>query len=143
MGFSLIHTFERASTAGDLPGLSWSAIGQVVERGVLQTLSGHFLELGMADKKESAMEEPAVKEVAARHGKSTAQVLLRWGVQRDTCVVPKTTRVERLRENIEIFDFMLTDDEMSAINALNRNRRFNDPGVFAEQAFNAFLPIYD
>ena len=102
-----------------------------------------YLELGMADKTESAMEEPAVKEVAARHGKSNAQILLRWGVQRGTCVVPKTTRVERLRENIEIFDFELSDDEMSAITALDRNRRFNDPGVFAEKAFNAFLPIYE
>jgi D-xylose reductase len=102
-----------------------------------------YLELGMADRTESALEEPAVKEMAERHGKSAAQVLLRWGVQRDTCVVPKTTRVERLRENFNIFDFALSDEDMSAINALNRNRRFNDPGVFAEAAFNAFLPIYE
>jgi D-xylose reductase len=102
-----------------------------------------YLELGMASTTESAMEESIVKQSAARHGKSRAQILLRWGVQRGTSVVPKTTRVDRLRENLDIFDFKLSDDEMSAISALNRNRRFNDPGVFAEKAFNRFLPIYD
>jgi D-xylose reductase len=102
-----------------------------------------YVELGMSDKTESAMDEPVVQNAAARHGKTPAQVLLRWGVQRGTSVVPKTTRIERLRENLDIFNFELTSDEMSAISALNRSRRFNDPGVFAEKAFNTFLPIYE
>ncbi|MEM7611344.1 MAG: aldo/keto reductase, partial [Pseudomonadota bacterium] len=51
--------------------------------------------------------------------------------------------VERLAENIALFDFELTDEEMHAISALNQNRRFNDPGVFCEQAFGTFFPIYD
>jgi D-xylose reductase len=102
-----------------------------------------YLELGMASTTESAMDEAIVKQAAARHAKSPAQILLRWGVQRGTSVVPKTTRVGRLRENLDIFNFALSDDEMSAISALNRTRRFNDPGVFAEKAFNRFLPIYE
>ena len=70
-------------------------------------------------------------------------MLLRWGVQRGTSVIPKSTRSERLRENINIFGFELSPEEMQKITALNRNRRFNDPGVFCEKAFNTFYPIYE
>jgi D-xylose reductase len=102
-----------------------------------------YYQLGMAGDGDSALDEPAVRDIASRHGKSPAQVLLRWGVQRGTAVIPKTTRPERLRENLAIFDFELSADEMKAISALNRNRRFNDPGVFCEAAFNLFYPIYE
>jgi D-xylose reductase len=97
----------------------------------------------MAGEGDSALEQPVVQDTARRHGKSPAQVLLRWGVQRGTAVIPKTTRSERLRENFDIFNFELSVDEMSAITSLNRNRRFNDPGVFCEKAFNTFFPIYE
>jgi D-xylose reductase len=102
-----------------------------------------YVSLGMAGVNESALEQPVVHEAAKRHKKTPAQVLLRWGIQRGTAVIPKTTRSERLRENLAIFDFELSADEMNAIAALDRNRRFNDPGVFGEKAFNTFLPIYD
>ena len=97
----------------------------------------------MAGHADSALQQPAVQQAAAQHGKTPAQILLRWGIQRGTAVIPKSTRPEHLRENLAIFDFELTADEMNAITALNRNRRFNDPGDFAEKAFNTFLPIYD
>jgi D-xylose reductase len=102
-----------------------------------------YLSLGMAREEEAVMDETVVQELARRHGKTSAQVLLRWGVQRGTAVIPKTSRPERLRENLDIFDFELTPDDMLAIGALNRNRRFNDPGNFGETAFNTFLPIYE
>jgi D-xylose reductase len=102
-----------------------------------------YVALGMAAAGESALEQPVVRDAAARHHKSPAQVLLRWGLQRGTAVIPKTSRAERLRENLAVFDFELTADEMSAIGELNRNRRFNDPGVFCEKAFNTYFPIYE
>jgi len=102
-----------------------------------------YVSIGMAGPDESVSEEPVVQQAAQRTGKTPAQVLLRWGVQRGTSVVPKTSRPERLRENLEIFDFSLTPEEMFAISALNRNRRFNDPGFFCEAAFNTFCPIYE
>jgi D-xylose reductase len=102
-----------------------------------------YYSIGMAGEGDSALEQPVVREIAGRHKKSPAQVLLRWGVTRGTAVIPKSTRVERLRENLAIFDFELAPDEMAAINSLNRNRRFNDPGVFCEKAFNTFFPIYE
>ena len=85
----------------------------------------------------------AVKAAAARHGKTPAQVVLRWGVQRGTGVIPKTARVARLAENLAVDNFILSEAEMQAISALNRNQRFNDPGVFCELAFNTFYPIYE
>jgi D-xylose reductase len=68
---------------------------------------------------------------------------LRWGVQRGTAIIPKTTSKERLIENLSIFDFNLSEEEMKAINALDRNHRYNDPGVFCESAFGTFFPIYE
>ena len=99
--------------------------------------------IGMADAGESVLNEGAVRAAATRHKKTPAQIVLRWGVQRGTAVVPKTARPERLAENLALFDFELAADEMAARNALDRNRRFNDPGEFCESAFNTFCPIYE
>ena len=85
----------------------------------------------------------SVAFAAQRLGKTPAQVVLRWGVQRGCTIIPKSTKIERLQENIAIFDFELTTQEMDDIAALNQNRRLNDPGNFCEAAFNKFYPIYD
>ena len=102
-----------------------------------------YVSLDMATENESVLEMEAVKVAAARLGKTPAQVVLRWGVQRGTAIIPKTARRGRLKENLALFDFELNAEEMQAISALNRNRRFNDPAVFCEAAFNTFYPIYD
>ena len=97
----------------------------------------------MAEAGESVLEQAPVQTAARRLGKTPAQIVLRWGIQRGTAVIPKTSRVERLRENRALYDFALSDEEMAAISALNKNRRFNDPGHFCEEAFGCFYPIYD
>ena len=102
-----------------------------------------YLELEMADQAESVLEQSVVKAAAEAHGKTPAQVVLRWGIQRGNAIIPKTSKVERMKENLALFDFSLSDSEMQAISALNVNRRFNDPGHFCEAAFNRFHPIYD
>ncbi|MCG8651774.1 MAG: aldo/keto reductase [Pirellulales bacterium] len=102
-----------------------------------------YFSLNMAEADEAVMEQAAIKDIARRHGRTAAQVLLRWGVQRGTSIVPKTSNVGRLKENIALFDFELTEDEMQVISGLDRGRRFNDPGDFAEAAFNTFFPIYE
>jgi diketogulonate reductase-like aldo/keto reductase len=58
-------------------------------------------------------------QIGAAHGKSVAQVVLRWLTQRDVVVIPKSVRPDRMRENLDIFDFQLTDDEMARIAALD------------------------
>jgi len=102
-----------------------------------------YVPLGMATASESVLDHPVVTGIAAATGRTPAQVVLRWGVQRGTAVIPKTSRPERLRENFAVFDFSLSADQMQAISSLDRGRRFNDPGVFCERAFGMFFPIYD
>ena len=102
-----------------------------------------YVQLGMATDGDTVLDQAVVIDAANRLGKTPAQVVLRWGVQRGTAVIPKTSRVERLTENLSVFDFELTNEEMQAISALNANRRFNDPADFCEAAFNRFFPIYD
>lgn len=102
-----------------------------------------YLELEMASASESVLEQAAVVAIAKRLYKTPAQIVLRWGVQRGNSIIPKTSKIERLKENAALFDFELSNEDMAQINALNKNQRFNDPGVFTELAFNTFFPIYE
>ena len=102
-----------------------------------------YVSINMATAKDSVLAEPVVRQIASTPRKTPAQVVLRWGVQRGTAVIPKTCSVERLRENLAIFDFSLTPAEMDRISALDQHRRFNDPGAFCEPAFGCFFPIYE
>lgn len=102
-----------------------------------------YVSLDMATGDDSVLLQPAVLAAAERLSRTPAQVVLRWGIQRGMAIIPKTVRRERLRENIALFDFELNAEEMTAISALNENRRFNDPAVFCERAFGRFYPIYD
>lgn len=102
-----------------------------------------YIPLGMASASESVMEQPAVQQIAKEVGRTAAQVVLRWGVQRGTAVIPKTQNVQRLKENLSLFDFELSEQQMNTISGLDRNQRFNDPGVFCEQAFGCYYPIYE
>jgi D-xylose reductase len=102
-----------------------------------------YVSLDMASANDSVLTEPVVMAAAKRSGASAAQVVLRWGIQRGTAVIPKTSNPDRLIENITLSEFSLTGQEMQAISGLNQNRRFNDPGVFCELAFGTFHAIYD
>lgn len=102
-----------------------------------------YIPLGMATAQDSVMNDPVVLGIAKSVDRTPAQVVLRWGVQRGTAVIPKSSSREHLQENLQLFDFELSEDHMAAINALNRHQRFNDPGVFCEQAFDCFYPIYE
>jgi len=68
---------------------------------------------------------------------------LRWAVQRGTAIIPKSVKAERLAENIALFDFQLTEEEMEKINANDQNKHYNNPAEFCEAAFGLFYPIYD
>ncbi|XP_033756754.1 aldo-keto reductase family 1 member B1-like [Pecten maximus] len=69
------------------------------------------------------LEEPEILKMAARYNKSAGQVLLRWGIQRGYIVIPKSVSESRQKQNIELFDFILDDDEMNVIHGMNRNFR--------------------
>ncbi|GAB3065632.1 aldo/keto reductase [Intrasporangium mesophilum] len=88
---------------------AWSPIGGIT----FYRDSGHT----------SALEDPVIGRVAEAHGKSPAQVMLRWGLQHGRSVIPKSTKPARIAENIDVFDFMLTEDELAAIDGLDTGRR--------------------
>lgn len=83
-------------------------------------------------------EVDAVKKAAQRTGKTPAQVLLRWSTQRKIAVIPKSNNVDRLKQNLEVTDFDLTDDEIKAISALDKGLRFNDPGFYLHKPLRIF-----
>ena len=72
-----------------------------------------------AEGQNNIFADPVLSEIGAAHDKSVAQVVLRWLIQRDVVVIPKSVRAERMRENIDVFDFELTDDEMGRIAAMD------------------------
>jgi len=72
-------------------------------------------------------QHPVITALATKHGKTPAQVLLRWATQRGLAIIPKSTTADRLKENLESVSFDLTADEVKSISALNQNIRFNNP----------------
>ena len=85
-----------------------------------------------AEDEPVLLEDAAIGAIAARLDASPAQVLIRWALQRGTAVIPKTTRPERMRENLAAAALELTADDMAAIGALDRARRYID-GTFWER----------
>jgi 2,5-diketo-D-gluconate reductase A len=79
----------------------------------------------------NAIGDPTIDEIASRYGKTAAQVILRWHIERGDIVFPKSVSPARIRENIDIFDFELSGEDVEAISALNRNERTGpDPDKF-------------
>src|SRR3954462_14270604 len=68
-----------------------------------------------AEGRNNLFTDPTLSEIGAAHGKSVAQIVLRWLIQRDVVVIPKSVRPERMAENLDVFDFALSDDEMARI----------------------------
>jgi diketogulonate reductase-like aldo/keto reductase len=106
---------------------AWSPIGGIT----FYRDSGHT----------SALEDPVVSDIAEAHDKSAAQVLLRWGIQHGRSVIPKSIRPERIAENIGVFDFELSADEMAAIDALETGRRGGpEPEEITLETFGMAIP---
>ena len=81
--------------------------------------------------KGNVLADPAIAAIAKSHGKSPAQIIIRWHIQNGRIVIPKSVHEDRIRENAAVFDFTLTQDEMDQIAGLNRNQRFgSDPDNF-------------
>ncbi|XP_066264681.1 aldo-keto reductase family 1 member A1-A-like [Branchiostoma lanceolatum] len=71
----------------------------------------------------SLLEDPVITEISKKHGKTPAQVCLKWQIQRNVVVIPKSVTPARIKENSQLFDFELSEDDMSAINKLDKNAR--------------------
>ncbi|RVW93390.1 NADP-dependent D-sorbitol-6-phosphate dehydrogenase [Vitis vinifera] len=78
----------------------------------------------------SCLDDPALKGLAEKYKKTVPQVVLRWGIQRNTVVIPKTSKLERLEENFRVLDFELAKEDMDLIGSLDRKHRTNQPAKF-------------
>lgn len=91
---------------------SWSPIGGVL-----------VYQPDDSEKPKNPLTDPIIVGVARKYGKSPAQVILRWQIQHGLSPIPKSVRKARIEENINVFDFALTDDDVAAIDALDTGRR--------------------
>ncbi len=80
--------------------------------------------LGGAMSRGALLRDPGIVKIARAHGKTPAQIILRWHIQEGLSAIPGATNPDYINENIEIFDFELTDAEMQAMRALNKEQRF-------------------
>lgn len=71
------------------------------------------------EKPSDLLNHPIVKDIAARHKKTTAQILLRYLLQLDIVIIPKSSSPERIKSNIDLFDFALTEDDMKVLSTLD------------------------
>jgi 2,5-diketo-D-gluconate reductase A len=99
-------------------------LNQQIETPVLQQRYDTVLQAWspLAQRNEAVLTSPALARMAGAHGETIPQVVLRWLIQRGIPVVVKSTRPERLRENIEVFDFQLADEEMRMVASLDEKR---------------------
>ncbi|MFT4232504.1 MAG: aldo/keto reductase [Leucobacter sp.] len=134
--FEIDHLAELIDATGVVPAANQIELHPLHQR---RELAAFCHERGIAVEawgplsqgKSDLLERPEVTATAEAHGKSPAQIVLRWHVQQQRIVFPKTARRERLLENAALFDFALSDTEMAAIDALDEQRNFGpDPREF-------------
>lgn len=132
-----IHHLEKVLARGGLtPAVNQIEIHPLLTNMEVRRFCGEkgiaveaYSPLGGQDS--DAISKKTVKDIAAKHGKTPAQVLLRWDLQQDIVTIPKSIKRERIRENCRIFDFELSGDEIKALGALNENKRNGaDPDDF-------------
>lgn len=90
---------------------------------------------------KNPLEHATITALAARHGKTPAQIILRWHIEHGLSAIPKSVRPERIAENFNIFDFSLTTEEITAIDALHTNERGGpDPEEVSPDLFQVTIP---
>jgi diketogulonate reductase-like aldo/keto reductase len=100
---------------------------------------GGITSYGGAEK--SAFEDPTLLEIARQHGKSAAQVMLRWQLQEGRSAIPKSTKPARIAENFDVFDFELSSEQIAAIDALDTGVRGGpDPDSITLEAYGMPIP---
>jgi diketogulonate reductase-like aldo/keto reductase len=89
----------------------------------------------------SSFDDPTLQEIARQHGKSPAQVMLRWHLQEGRSAIPKSTKPARIAENFDVFDFELSDEQLAAIDGLDTGvRRGPDPDSITLDTYGKVIP---
>jgi diketogulonate reductase-like aldo/keto reductase len=106
------HESEDADSALGIVTQAWSPIGGI-----------NFYPGYADDTAKNPLEDPVIGAIAAAHAKTPAQVMIRWHLQQGRSAIPKSIKAERIRENFDVFDFALTDDEIARIDSLDQGIR--------------------
>ncbi|KAI8888370.1 xylose reductase [Backusella circina FSU 941] len=88
----------------------------------------------------SLLDHPVVEKIAKKHNLSTGQTVLKWAVQQDVVVIPKSVNIKRMKVNKDLFSFTLDEEDLAALNGLETNTRFNDISL---EVYGFELPIFD
>jgi len=125
--FQPAHLRRLADETGVVPAVNQIELHPYFQQGELRAfhaehgiLTEAWSPLGQGGE---LLKDPVVAEIAERHGRSAAQVVLRWHVQLGNVVIPKSVTPSRIRENIAVFDFELSDTEVAALSTLDRGGR--------------------
>ncbi|MBC11860.1 MAG: oxidoreductase [Rhodothermaceae bacterium] len=93
------------------------------------------------DDRQSTLDDPTLVGIGERHGKTAAQVMLRWHLQQGRAVIPKSTNPSRIAENGDVFDFELTDEDLAAVDALDTGERGGpEPADVTLEAYGREIP---
>lgn len=134
--FEVPHLAELISETGVVPAVNQVELHPLHQR---RELRSYCAERGIAVEawgplsqgKSDLLEREEIVSAATAHGKSPAQVVIRWHLQNGTILFPKTSSAERLRENADVFDFELSPIQMAGIDSLDEQRNFGpDPATF-------------
>lgn len=119
-------TVQAADAAHGILTQAWSPVGGITSyRGTGTT----------------AFDDPAINAIAAAHGKTPAQVMIRWHLQEGRSAIPKSVRPERIAENVDVFDFELTPAELTALDALDTGVRGGpEPDDITLEAYGRSIP---
>jgi diketogulonate reductase-like aldo/keto reductase len=118
--YSIAQIDELVTATGRAPALNQIPWNPFVfnEREVAELRDHHVALEGYSPLKRSDLGNPVLTEIAAAHGKTAAQVILRWHVEHGFVVIPRSRRRERIEENFAVFDFELTPEELRRLDAL-------------------------
>ncbi len=120
---------QAADAAAGVLTQAWSPIG------------GITFYPGWGDRGKSVLDDETIAAIAGAHGKSAAQVMLRWGIQEGRSVIPKSINPARIAENFDVFDFELSADDLAQIDALNTGTRGGpDPDAMRSDFFDRVIP---
>ena len=96
---------------------------QIAPQKIMKEFGTQIMSWGpFAEGRNAFFTNPLLKKIGEKYGKSVAQVALRWLIQRDVVVIPKSTHIERMRQNIDIFNFSLSEEDMAAIATLDTGK---------------------
>lgn len=120
---------QEANASNGILTQAWSPIG------------GITFYPGWGEDRQNVMADPTIAEIARVHGKSPAQLMLRWHLQQGRSAIPKSTSPVRIEENFDVFNFELSAAELAAIDALNTGKRSGpDPDEPREERFAMVVP---